>query len=159
MRSLLIVEDEQMICEILSDGLAALGVEIAVAENGRVGLELLKKKSFDAVLCDIQMPELSGIELLTAVREAAIPSPFVFLTGCGEQKLILEALRLGAVDFLSKPFQIAEVLAVTQRVLEIGFRRKSILQMRATPGREDDVKAAEKMINLFSISNNLKRRG
>ena len=158
MKSLLIVEDEPALREILVAGLEELGVSMTTAANGRIGMELLRQKSFDAVLSDIQMPELNGLELLLAARGAGISCPFVFLTAYGEQEFILQALRLGALDFLIKPFDLQDVVSVTGRALEIGFRRNSILQLRKTPGHEQKIEKAERMISLFRLANNSKRR-
>jgi YesN/AraC family two-component response regulator len=158
LKSLLIVEDEPILRELLSDGLRELGVKIVTAENGRVGLERLSEEPFDAVLSDINMPEMTGMELLVSAQRMPNCPPFVFLTAYGEREFMLEAMRLGVLDFVLKPFEMADVISVVGRAVEIGYRRNLILQMRQLPGHEHEIAHAENMIRLFRLYNNAKRR-
>lgn len=78
--------------------------EIFTAENGKSGLAILKAHQVDCVVSDINMPVMNGVELLRHVREFDKSLPFIFYTGHGNRELMLEAAKLGAFDFLDKPF-------------------------------------------------------
>src|SRR4051812_43168740 len=100
--SLLIVDDEELILEILLEALTPLHVECHTATNGREALAFLAKTRPHAVLSDIHMPEMDGFELLANATALGVEVPFVFLTGYGDKEKAITALRLGALDFLEK---------------------------------------------------------
>lgn len=156
-RQLLIVEDEKEIQEILVEQLRALDICIECADNGQHGLQKLSATHFDAVLSDIRMPVMTGLELLTEAQRKTVPPPFVFLTGFNDQDFILQALRIGAIDFLMKPFDAKDLLQVISRAIEIGVRRKAIAELRGEPDSATRIEQAEKMIALFRLNNNSKR--
>jgi DNA-binding NtrC family response regulator len=120
MGRLLIVDDEAGIIDILTKILTPNVREIAFASNGIEALEKIKTETFDAVLSDINMPKMDGLELLARVRAAQMEIPFVFLTGFGDREKTREALRLGATDFLDKPFEPETVIDVIGKALELG---------------------------------------
>lgn len=117
---LLIVDDETGIVEVLEKILAPTAKEIDTASNGREALEKIKTGKFDAVLSDINMPEMDGLELLARVREMQNEIPFVFLSGYGDQEKMRRALRLGATDFLDKPFQPEALIVTIEKALKLG---------------------------------------
>lgn len=120
-RKLLVVDDESEIVEILKQILQPLNAYIHTASNGKEALAIILRESIDAVISDINMPQMDGIQLLVEIRCAGLATPFVILTAFGDKQNILEALRLDATDFLEKPFKPEEVLRVMQRALEIGI--------------------------------------
>jgi DNA-binding NtrC family response regulator len=125
---LLVVEDEPEINEILVSTFDEQNIEVHSATNGAQALELIKKIRFDAVLSDIAMPIMDGLSLLSAARGISLDLPFVMLTAFGEREKIFEALRLGAHDFLDKPFEVKNVIPVVLMSLEIGYKRRVILE-------------------------------
>ena len=125
MRTLLIVDDEKDILDVVNAiATRNLGVNIVLANDGLEGLEVIRSMPLDCILCDIRMPKMSGIELLRQVRLSNNDTPFIMLTGNDDQENILSALRLGAHDFLAKPFNSAQLLGVLSRALEVGVRKK-----------------------------------
>ena len=120
---LLIVDDEPDIREILKETMGSiedLPLEIETAEDGQQALEKIRVTKYDAVLSDIRMPRMDGMELLTKIRGEGIFVPFVILTGHGDKALTVEALQKGAMDFLDKPWKV-EVLEVTiKKAIEVG---------------------------------------
>jgi DNA-binding NarL/FixJ family response regulator len=90
------------------------------AENGRIGVELAKKKKPDLVLCDVMMPELDGYGVITALRAdpETVAVPFIFLTAKGEKPDIRVGMNLGADDYLTKPVVKADLLAAIRSRLE-----------------------------------------
>ena len=90
------------------------------AENGRIGVELAKKKKPDLILCDVMMPELDGYGVITALRAdpETVAVPFIFLTAKGEKPDIRVGMNLGADDYLTKPVAKADLLAAIRSRLE-----------------------------------------
>lgn len=119
--TLLIVDDESFLRKVLVARLQDFGARILEAENGEEALKLIKTEVIDAVLTDIVMPKMDGLELLAKIREMGLMTPVVILTGVGDQTRALTALRLGASDFLDKPFESSVVREVMSRALKLGI--------------------------------------
>lgn len=106
---ILVVDDEESIREFLEIMLKKEGYEVTTAEDGAKAKEILTKKSFDMVISDMQMPNVTGIELLRHVRESYPDLCFMIITAFGTTETAVEAMKLGAYDYLTKPFKIDEV--------------------------------------------------
>ena len=124
-RTLLIVDDESEMRACLATEVELLGYNPICAESAAIGIEHIKAGGIHAVLCDIQMPEMSGIEMLTNVRSEGYNLPFVFLTGAQTKENLKSAVRLGAYDFVEKPFRPDDLQSAITRALEIGVRMQS----------------------------------
>jgi YesN/AraC family two-component response regulator len=122
---LLIVDDESGIVEVLKKILKEKAGEIETASNGAEALDKIKAGGFDAVLSDIHMPVMDGLELLARVRTLQVQTPFVFLSGYGDQEKTRRALRLGATDFLDKPFEPEVLLDTVGKALELGLSMRA----------------------------------
>lgn len=107
--SILVVDDELLIRDLLYDFFNNQGWRIAVAENGKKALELLKGQSFDLVLSDIKMPELDGLSLTARLRETHPDLPVILMTGFPSVESAVEALRAKAEDYIIKPFNINQL--------------------------------------------------
>lgn len=137
MVELLIVEDEEEILDLLLtilgdlrvsvDGVAR-AVRLTPARNGKQALDLILKNWYDAILSDIHMPVMDGLDLLANLRGLGKEIPLVFLTGFGDKEHAVRALRLGCFDFLDKPFDVARLRAVVHRATEVGFRGRDLEQ-------------------------------
>lgn len=106
---ILVVDDEESIREFLEIMLKKEGYEVTTAEDGARAKEILTKKTFDMVISDMQMPNVTGIELLRHVRESYPDLVFMIITAFGTTETAVEAMKLGAYDYLTKPFKIDEV--------------------------------------------------
>jgi len=106
---ILVVDDEESIREFLEIMLKKEGYEVTLAEDGQVAKDLLLKKSFDLIISDLQMPKVTGIELLKYVKEAFPDVFFMLITAFGSTENAVEAMKMGAYDYLTKPFKIDEV--------------------------------------------------
>lgn len=106
---ILVVDDEESIREFLEIMLKKEGYEITLAEDGQKAKDLLLKKSFDMVISDLQMPNVTGIELLRHVKESYPEIVFMMITAFGTTDTAVEAMKLGAYDYITKPFKIDEV--------------------------------------------------
>ena len=132
MAKLLIIDDERGIRNTLREILADEGHDVEVAENGKQGLEMARAKAFDLIFSDIKMPEMDGIELLTALKsgEEAIETPLVMISGHGDVETAVQALKLGAYDFLLKPLDLNRILITTKNALESKNLRQETKQLR-----------------------------
>jgi DNA-binding response OmpR family regulator len=120
MGKLLMIEDDVLLRETLTEILEVYGHTVIQAGDGDEGVEMFSKTSPDLVLCDIDMPKMDGFEVLaklkTLVGASEFP-PFIFLSAKTEQKNIKLGLDLGAVDFVSKPYSSKELLKLIDRWL------------------------------------------
>jgi DNA-binding NtrC family response regulator len=125
-RKLLIVDDEVQLLDLLKEEFEDVGVQCQTAENGFDALKILRTSPPDAVLCDINMPGLDGLDLLLEMHKGSIETPLIFLTGHGDKELAIRALRLGAFDFLSKPFDRKLLLSTVQSAIDVGVEMRTI---------------------------------
>src|SRR6476620_82889 len=103
MGKILIVDDEKAIRTSIKEILEYEGYIVEEAADGVAGLEKLENDDFEAVLCDIKMPKMDGIELLTKAAEIADDIPFIMISGNATIDTAVEATKKGAYDFISKP--------------------------------------------------------
>ena len=132
MAKLLIIDDERGIRNTLREILADEGHEVEVAENGKQGREMARATAFDLIFSDIKMPEMDGIELLTALKSGddAVDTPVVMISGHGDVETAVQALKLGAYDFLLKPLDLNRILITTKNALESKSLRQETKQLR-----------------------------
>ncbi len=126
MAALLIVDDEEAIRDTLYD-LFSESHLCHVAETADRAIEWLDGESYDVVLTDISMPGLSGVELLGHVRQRQPDTPVIVMSGINDQDHAEGLLRLGAFDFLLKPFRLEEVEQCVERAIE---RHKQLAEVR-----------------------------
>jgi len=119
--NLLIIDDEVDIIEIIKDILSKFSVNIYTAKSGKEALEKIKSYKIHLVICDINMPEMSGVDFLKVVRAEGNNVPVVFFTGFGNKELMLDAAKYGAFDFIEKPlfYQLEEI---AQRGMQYGLK-------------------------------------
>lgn len=106
---ILVVDDEESIREFLEIMLKKEGYEVSTAEDGQKAKDILQKKSFDMVISDLQMPNVTGIELLKHVKDSYPETVFMLITAFGTTETAVEAMKMGAYDYVTKPFKIDEV--------------------------------------------------
>ncbi|MBL4704870.1 MAG: response regulator [Flavobacteriales bacterium] len=128
MENLLIIEDEKDIRDSLQDILEMAGYNVEVAKDGKLGFDAILSSKPDLVICDVNMPELDGFELLGAINQRlhdqVIP-PFIFLTAKVEKQDIRHGMSLGADDYILKPFEHNELLEIVRLRLS---KRKMLLE-------------------------------
>ena len=116
--TVLVVDDLQGVRQLLRSVLEKAGYEVLEAEDGRRGLDLVRTESPDVLLLDIRMPGLDGFAVLERARAADPELPVIMVTAYADTDTAVSAMQLGAYDYLSKPFNHGEVLAVVERALE-----------------------------------------
>lgn len=118
MANLLIVDDEQGIRQLLKLVFERAGHQVRVAEGGRRALEFLRTESVDLIISDVKMPDMNGIELLKAARESSPDVAVVMMTAFATVDTAREAFKLGADDFIQKPFDVDELKLIVAKALE-----------------------------------------
>ena len=116
-RKVLVVDDEDALRTVLSGELASEGYDVHTAGDGNDAIQNLQSANFDLVLLDIKMPGLNGFEVLKFVKEKYPKTKVVMLTGFADLKNAIESKKLGAEDFVSKPYDLVDLLTTIERVL------------------------------------------
>jgi two-component system, NtrC family, response regulator AtoC len=114
----LVAEDEVHLGQILSNFLSGRGYAVRTVTEGRAALEALRSEAYDVALLDIVMPELDGLEVLKQVRTDADPPECIIITGNGTIETAISAMKLGAYDYLAKPYRMAEIDVLVRRAWE-----------------------------------------
>lgn len=158
---ILIIEDEEPIRRVLVRILTEEDrqYEITEAIDGKKGFNLLEKETFDLVLCDIKMPNMDGIEVLQKANSKKISTPFIMLTGHGNVETAVEAMKLGAYDFISKPPDLNRLITAARHALENKSLRnenkklkREVAQKFEIIGESKAVKEMKEMISKVAIT-------
>ena len=118
MRKILVIDDEQNIRKMLTRVLSPEGFIVKEADNGLEALKRLQEENYSLVLLDLKMPGLNGIETLKKIRENDLNLPVIMMSAYGSIPEAVEAMKLGALDYLTKPFDIEELKIITNRAIK-----------------------------------------
>jgi DNA-binding NtrC family response regulator len=116
-QTILVADDDPQMQLALKASLTRAGYEVSVVSDGCAALQELQERNFDAIISDQRMPEMSGQELLAAMQSQGIRTPFIMITAYGTIDQAVQAMQLGATDFISKPFSTEDLERVVTRVL------------------------------------------
>ncbi len=117
---ILVVDDKESMRDMLSLAMHARKIEVTQAGDGLAALDACKRRRFDAIVSDLKMPRLDGMGLLKELRKQADVPPFIFITAHGSVKDAVQAMALGASDFIEKPFDLSEFEFKVERAIEEG---------------------------------------
>ena len=120
-----IVDDDEAVRQSLAFMLSAAGLPVRLYESATVFLDALKNVQPGCLITDIRMPDMTGIELLHALRSKACRLPAIVITGHGDVPLAVEAMKAGAIDFIEKPFDEEAILHAVRTALERGGSQES----------------------------------
>jgi len=152
---LLIADDEPVIRFVLRETFTKEGYEIEEAENGEDAILKVKNSNFDLVIMDIKMPKVDGLEALRDIRKMKPNLPVVMITAHGNINVALDAIREGAYDYFTKPFDVAEIRIVVKRVTEKMRLVKQIEQLEAQLLQENPfdriIGTSSRMQEVFSL--------
>jgi len=155
LEKILVADDEKSMRDFLSLVLKKEGYFVAVASDGEEAIKTLQKDIFDLVITDVKMPKQSGIDVLKAVKETASETLVIMITAFASTETAIEALKEGAYDYITKPFQIEEVKLIIRNALEKRhLRAENILLRRELKGLaafENIIGKSEKMQKVFEI--------
>jgi len=144
----LIVEDKPEMIQILTDYvLGPQGYVTLTALNGEEGLRMALSEEPDLVILDLRMPKMSGLQVLQTLRELQCPAPVIVITAYGSEEVVVHALRLGANDYVAKPFELDEMINAIERVLSESRREKERAQL--SQELEKNAKELTKKIELM----------
>lgn len=117
-RSILIIDDEAGMRDLLSRLFAGVGCQTTCCPDGAAGSRAAREGEFDLVLLDMSLPKMNGLEALNTIKEHKPDLPVIIITAYGSTQTALEALRLGAYDYITKPFDLDELQLVAERALQ-----------------------------------------
>ncbi len=144
----LIIEDKPEMIQILTDYvLGPQGYVTLAALNGEDGLHMALSEEPDLVILDLRMPKMSGLQVLQTLRELQCPVPVIVITAYGSEEVVVRALRLGANDYVAKPFELDEMINVIERVL--GESKQEKERVRLSQELEKSAKELAKKIDLI----------
>lgn len=138
---ILLVEDEMGVADFIFKGLTEGNYEVSVALNGKSGLEMILSSTFDLIILDIMLPDISGLDICSEIRAKDIKTPVLFLTALGTADNIALGLNTGADDYIVKPFKFIELNA-----------RINALIRRSHQMDDNDSRAHRKLINVADMS-------
>ncbi len=124
----LLVDDEPEFLEALSERMASRGLKVEAVSSGQEALEKVESKSFDAIVLDMVMPGMDGLETLRRLRENHPEVQVILLTGHATVKQGVEAIKLGAVDFLEKPAELESLMA---KIAEAKAKKMVLVEKKA----------------------------
>jgi two-component system, NtrC family, response regulator PilR len=160
---ILVVDDERSMRELLAIVLRREGYEVELADNGREAIARLERQPYDLLISDIKMPDLGGVEVLRAAKNVDPDIIGIMVTAFASTESAVEALRMGAYDYLSKPFDVDELKLVVRNALERRqLRQENVLLKRALQtshqfanivGRSDAMLAVFKLIETVAPTN------
>lgn len=147
--SVLVVDDAPFIRDLVKKGLrnAFPGIQIEDAVNGRKAQQILGKQNFDLILCDWEMPELSGLELLSWCREQPTLQtvPFIMVTSRGDKENVVQAIQAGVSDFIGKPFSNEQLITKVKKALHKAGKLEALMgaapKTAASPFGNDSLSA------------------
>src|SRR5215468_6691147 len=115
---ILFADDEKSLQEFMRSELPRLGHEVTVCADGKAAVKALEKCSFDAAILDLRMPGLNGIEVLDKLKQVSPDTEAIVMTGHASMETAIDAVRLGAFDYVTKPCKLTELDAVLRKVAE-----------------------------------------
>src|SRR5688500_433847 len=135
MARILLIDDDPGVRDSMERTLRAAGYGVQAAANGEEGFEMARGGAYDVILSDMRMPGISGLDILRQLRDLRVDSAFIIMTGFGTVDTAVEAMKLGAVDFVQKPFFRDELLMRVRSATERRqlARQVDLLQRQVDP--------------------------
>ncbi len=130
MEKILVIEDDETVRDVLHSFLREKGYEVTIARNGETGLDMVRTEKFDIVLTDLVMPGITGMDILKEVAAARINIPVIVMTAFGTVQTAVEAMRHGAFDYITKPFNLDELLIVLNKALSVSKLQKENVMLK-----------------------------
>jgi DNA-binding NtrC family response regulator len=152
--SILIVDDEENIRKYLGQSLTKDGFEVFTAKYGKEGINLLVQKHIDVVLLDLNLPDMNGLDVLREIKKIDVQAVIIIITAYGEISTAVEATKLGAYEYLTKPFDVEDVKIVINKALNIIGLRNRINVLERQVGHYQDgeiITRSRKMYELFDF--------
>ncbi|WP_438349628.1 response regulator transcription factor [Paenibacillus sp. FA6] len=136
---LLVIEDEPTLARLLSYNLTQEGYDVTVEDHGTAGYERASQESFDLILLDLMLPGMNGIDILGKLRAQGVVTPIIILTAKNAEEEVVQGLKSGADDYITKPFGVSELLARVSAV------------MRRVSGKSEEVMTIQTTSTMISL--------
>jgi two-component system response regulator PilR (NtrC family) len=157
----LVVDDERSMRELLAIVLQREGYEVLTAEDGQTAIATLEREPVDLLICDIKMPDMNGVEVLRAAKRIDHDMVAMMVTAFASTQTAVEAMRLGACDYLSKPFDVDELrMKVREKLESRDLRQENVLLKRALGARHEFsniIGRSEPMLGVFKLIQTIAR--
>lgn len=135
---ILVIDDKESIVEILSTALSASGYDVETALDGKSAIEMIISDNFDLILCDVNLPDMSGTEILKKAKQMKLPPTVIMITAYGSIENAIECMKFGADDYVTKPFNLDEIKEIVKKGLEkVNLVRENIM-LREELGKKYD---------------------
>ena len=131
MNKILIIDDEEHLCWALEKGLRQEGYQVLTTTRGKEGLKLIQNETPSLVILDLKMPEMDGLEVLIKAKDLIPKLPVIIITAHGSIDTAIEAMKLGAIDYITKPFDIDELKIVVKQALTVSRLREEVVFLRS----------------------------
>ncbi len=156
MAHILIVDDEERMRHLLSIMLSRRGYRVEQAADGVEALTMIESASFDMIISDIKMPRMDGIELLKKIQEIDVPCPVVFITAFATVDSAVNAMRDGAVDYITKPFDEDRIVLTVEKTLSLSRilaeNRHLKKELKKTAGSEKIIHVSKEMNAIIALA-------
>jgi len=154
-KKILIVDDEKLVRWALHQKCTEFGYQCLEAESGQAGLQTLQRETADAVLLDVHLPDMSGLQVLEKLKQAGESPSIIMMTADPQLDDVKTALRMGAYDFVSKPINFDELNVTLQNALEAGSLRNEVEslrdEVRRRAGYHDVIGVSRKITELMKF--------
>lgn len=127
---ILVVDDDLEMCGLLAEVLREEGFRVSATGDSLEALTLLKREEFDLLITDLKMKGLKGLDLLEEAKKVAPTTPVIIITAFGTVESAIKAMKMGAYDYITKPFQMDELLLTLRKALETRQLRKEVIRLR-----------------------------
>jgi len=129
-QKILVIEDDDTVRDVLNSFLGGKGFEVLLAQSGEEGLDVLRSEKFDLIMTDLVMPGISGMDVLKEVIGSKISIPVIVMTAFGTVQTAVEAMRIGAFDYVTKPFNLDELTLVLEKALSVSKLQKENVMLK-----------------------------
>jgi DNA-binding NtrC family response regulator len=126
---ILVVDDDPEMCGLLSDVLSGEGFSVLTMGESLEASKILKKEEFDVIITDLKMKGLKGFDLLEEAKKVAPLTPVIIVTAFGTIESAIKAMKMGAYDYITKPFQMDEMVLTVKKALENRLLKKEIVRL------------------------------
>ena len=131
MNKILVIDDEERLCWALEKGLRQEGYQVITATRGKEGLELIQNETPSLVILDLKMPDMDGLEVLVKAKDLIPKLPVIMITAHGSIDTAIEAMKLGAVDYITKPFDLDELKIIVKQALMVSRLLEEVVFLRS----------------------------
>ena len=154
-KRVLVIDDEENLRHYLQLILGEAGYQVAIAQDGEEGLAKMQRHAWDIILCDIKMPSMDGMALLKAAKEKGLEGTIIMMSAYGTVDTAVEAMKIGAYDYVSKPFNADEIILTLKKAEERERLREENIRLRDEVQRNYDlehiVAQSEAMRKVFEL--------